>query len=83
MGLSGQFMSGKMISFAVSGGGSIVGLSLAGVVARCLALGGGWPMQLADWSRRAARDTAPLYALPEPVRAARALGADTRAALAA
>lgn len=65
------------------GGGSVVGLSLAGVVARCLTLEAGWPMQLADWSRRAARDTAPLYALPEPVRAARALGADTRAALAA
>jgi hypothetical protein len=65
------------------GGGSVVGLSLAGVVTRAIALGAGWPTQLADWSRLAARDTAPLYALPEPVWAARALGADTRAALAA
>jgi CoA-transferase family III len=65
------------------GGGSVVGLSLAGVVTRGLALAAGWPAQLADWSRLAARDTAPLYALPEPVWAARALGADTRAALAA
>jgi len=62
------------------GGGRLVSLALAQVVAHAAALAA--PKDVADWQALAMADTAPLYPLRAPLAPARALGADTEAILA-
>jgi crotonobetainyl-CoA:carnitine CoA-transferase CaiB-like acyl-CoA transferase len=64
------------------GGGQLVEVSLAGVVAHAIGAGCAGAGALPAWQALAEADTAPLYALRQPTASAPPLGADTRNVLA-
>ena len=63
------------------GRSGIIPLSLAGTTAFAMQAGTASGAELEDWQGMALSDTAPLYALREPVGQARAMGADNAALL--